>query len=74
MHFLDDYESFKETRYLLSNEANANHLRKSLRSLKEGKLLKKSCLSDETALASKSQPQETYDDTILLDKPTKHTV
>ncbi len=43
---LDDYESLKETAYLLGNEANARHLRKSLHSLREGKLLKKRLLEE----------------------------
>ena len=36
---LRDYQSLKETAYLLSNEANARHLRKSLHSLQENQLL-----------------------------------
>jgi antitoxin YefM len=36
---LKDYESLKETAYLLGNAANAKHLRKSLNSVKKGKLL-----------------------------------
>ena len=32
-----DYESLKETAYLLSNEANAKHLRKSIKSFKDDK-------------------------------------
>lgn len=34
---LRDYESLKETIYLLGNEANAKHLRQSIRSLDEKK-------------------------------------
>lgn len=41
-----DYESLKETAYLLSSEANAKHLRESLRSLKAGKILHKKLLED----------------------------
>ena len=41
-----DYESLKETAYLLSSEANAKHLRKSLKSVKEGKILYKNLLED----------------------------
>lgn len=41
-----DYESLKETAYLLSSEANAKHLRQSLRSLKAGKILHKNLLED----------------------------
>jgi antitoxin YefM len=37
MMSLEDYESFNETQYLLSNPANAAHLRKSLQELEEGK-------------------------------------
>ncbi len=36
---LSSYESLKETAYLLSNEANAKHLRASLESLKSGQTL-----------------------------------
>lgn len=43
---LSDYESLKETVYLLGNEANAQHLRQSMRSLKTGKLLKKNLLDE----------------------------
>lgn len=38
---LKDYESLKETAYLLGNAANAKHLCKSLNSVKKGKLLAK---------------------------------
>ncbi|MFT3742246.1 MAG: type II toxin-antitoxin system Phd/YefM family antitoxin [Gammaproteobacteria bacterium] len=41
-----DYESLKETAYLLSNEANAHHLRESLKSLKKGKLLKRGLMDE----------------------------
>lgn len=34
---LRDYESMKETIYLLGNEANADHLRQSIKSLEEKK-------------------------------------
>ena len=37
---LQDYESLKETVYLLGNEANAAHLRQSIRSLEEGLAVK----------------------------------
>jgi antitoxin YefM len=43
---LTDYESLKETAYLLSSEANTKHLRKSIRSLRKGKLLKKDLLEE----------------------------
>ena len=35
---LSSYESLKETAYLLSNEANAKHLRASIASLKSGQV------------------------------------
>lgn len=38
---LEDYESLKETAYLLSSETNARHLRKSIKSFKAGKLIAK---------------------------------
>lgn len=43
---LDNYESLKETAYLLGHEANAKHLRKSLESIKTGKLLEKKLLEE----------------------------
>lgn len=43
---LEDYESLRETAYLLSDEANAAHLRKSLKSAQQGKLLNKKLLED----------------------------
>ena len=41
-----DYESLKETAYLLGNEANAKHLRQSLTSLQNRKLLKKKLIEE----------------------------
>lgn len=38
---LSEYESLKETAYLLGNEANAAHLMDSLRELKTNKIIKK---------------------------------
>ena len=35
---LDEFNSWQETLYLLSNPANAEHLRKSIREAEEGKL------------------------------------
>jgi len=35
---LDEFNSWKETLYLLSNPANAGHLRKSIAELKAGKI------------------------------------
>ena len=43
---LRDYESLKETAYLLGSAANAKHLRKSLASLKTGKAKKKILLDE----------------------------
>lgn len=40
MMSLDDYNSFMETAYLLSNSANANHLRNSINEAKQGKVCK----------------------------------
>lgn len=37
---LEDYNSLMETMYLLSNKANADHLRESIQQYKEGKYLK----------------------------------
>ena len=44
---LRDFESLKETAYLLSKEANAAHLRKSIRSLEKGNIKEKKLLDDE---------------------------
>ena len=35
---LDEFNSWKETIYLLSNPANADHLRKSIEQAKSGKI------------------------------------
>jgi len=43
---LENYESLKETAYLLGNEANAAHLRKSIKNLKKGNLIKKELLEE----------------------------
>jgi antitoxin YefM len=43
---ISDYESLKETAYLLSNPANAEHLRKSLKSARNGKVLEKKLLEE----------------------------
>lgn len=43
---LRDYESLKETAYLLSDEANAAHLRKSIKSLEQGKAIQKKLLDE----------------------------
>jgi antitoxin YefM len=38
---LDDYNSWQETHYLLSNQANANHLRRSIAEASAGKAKKR---------------------------------
>ncbi len=38
---LDEFNSWQETLYLLSNPANAEHLRKSIQEAKAGKVLEK---------------------------------
>lgn len=38
---LSSYESLKETAYLLANEANAKHLRSSMKSIKSGKAVER---------------------------------
>ena len=41
---LEDFDSWKETVYLLSNPANSDHLRKSLEEVNSGKLEEKDLL------------------------------
>lgn len=41
-----DYESLKETAYLLGSEANAKRLRKSIKSLRNGKLIRKKLIEE----------------------------
>jgi len=41
-----DYESLKETAYLLGSEANAEHLRKSIESLQSGKAKQRKLLEE----------------------------
>lgn len=43
---LSNYESLKETAYLLSDEANAQHLRQSIRSLQQGDVLNKKLIEE----------------------------
>lgn len=43
---LASYESLKETAYLLSDSANAEHLRRSIRSLEKKELLTKKLLDE----------------------------
>ncbi|MDI6782078.1 MAG: type II toxin-antitoxin system prevent-host-death family antitoxin [bacterium] len=38
---LDEFNSWQETLYLLSNPANAEHLRKSIAQVKEGKTIER---------------------------------
>ncbi len=43
---LDDYNSLKETQYLLSSKNNAEHLMKSLQSARSGKTLRKELIEE----------------------------
>jgi antitoxin YefM len=44
---IDEYNSLIETNYLLSNEENAAHLRKSINQYRTGKTKKRELLNDE---------------------------
>ena len=44
---IDEYNSLMETNYLLSNEANADHLKKSIAQYTAGKTKKRELLKDE---------------------------
>jgi antitoxin YefM len=44
---ITEYNSLLETNYLLSNEANAEHLKKSITQHKEGKIKTKELFTDE---------------------------
>jgi antitoxin YefM len=44
---LDDYESWKETLYLLSDPANADHLRRSIAEAETGKVQERELFEEE---------------------------
>jgi antitoxin YefM len=44
---IDEYNSLMETNYLLSNEANAEHLKKSISQYNTGKAKKRELIKDE---------------------------
>jgi len=44
---IDEYNSLTETSYLLSNEANAEHIRKSIEQYNKGQIIKKELLRNE---------------------------
>jgi antitoxin YefM len=44
---IEEYNSLTETNYLLSNESNAEHLRKSIEQYKSGQVSKKELLHNE---------------------------
>ncbi len=44
---IDEYNSMVETNYLLGNEANAEHLKKSINQYQNGKAKKRELLEDE---------------------------
>jgi antitoxin YefM len=44
---IDEYNSLMETSYLLGNEANAAHLRKSISQFEDGKVEERELLEDE---------------------------
>jgi antitoxin YefM len=44
---IDEYNSLMETNYLLSNEANAEHLKKSIEQYESGKFIIKELLENE---------------------------
>ena len=44
---VDEYNSLVETSYLIGNEANAEHLRKSIQQYEKGKAKKRELLKDE---------------------------
>ncbi len=43
---LDEYNSIKETKYLLSNPNNAKHLLDSIQQLKEGRIIQKELIEE----------------------------
>ena len=44
---IDEYNSLIETNYLLGNESNANHLKKSIAQYESGKIKKRELIKDE---------------------------
>ncbi|OJF77418.1 MAG: prevent-host-death protein [Treponema sp. CETP13] len=44
---IDEYNSLTETNYLLSNETNAEHIRKSIDQYKKGQIYKKELIENE---------------------------
>ena len=44
---IDEYNSLMETNYLLSNEANAEHLKKSIKQYESGKVHKRALIFNE---------------------------
>lgn len=43
---LDEYNTFKETDYLLSNPANAEHLMRGIQAVKDRKLIQRDLIDD----------------------------
>ena len=43
---LDEYNSLKETSYLLSQKANANHLFESIKEIRDGKIVEKDLIEE----------------------------
>ena len=64
---LSEYNSWKETEYLLSNPANARHLKASIAQLDSGRKIYPELVAPETRLRV-AEPQRHYD---LTPKPPK---